>query len=135
MGVGSPSAFYPDVMSFDFGTSHDASVCVCHVCKRDMIIDNYEYHNNGCEGILPLDDYIVIFAGFGFAPFIPAQLEAFIVPKGTLLKLKPGVLHGTQFPVNKECCAIVVMLPERTFATDFLFTRLEEDEKLCVTLD
>ncbi len=137
MGVGasSPSAFYPDVMPLDFGVTHNASVCVCHVKRREMVIDNYEYHNNGCEGVLPLDADIVIFAGFGFKPFLPAQLEAFIVPKGTIVKLKPGVLHGTQFPIDREEAAVVVMLPERTFATDFQFAQLGEDEKLLVELD
>ena len=36
VGIGSPSAFYPDVMPLDLGTAHNASVCVCHVRKRQM---------------------------------------------------------------------------------------------------
>lgn len=135
VGIGSPSAFYPDVMALDFGVTHNASVCVCHVKKREMIIENYEYHNNGCEGVLPLDSDIVIFAGFGFKPFLPAKLEAFIVPKGTIVRFKPGVLHGTQFPVDQDQATVVVMLPERTFAMDFHAERLGEEEKLLVTLE
>lgn len=135
VGIGSPSAFYPDVMPLDLGASHNASVCVCHVRKREMVISNYEYHNNGCEGVLPLDADIVIFAGFGFKPFLPPKLEAFIVPKGTIVRLKPGVLHGTQFPVDQEQAAVAVMLPERTFATDFQVEQLTDEEKLLVSLD
>ena len=135
VGVGSPSAFYPDVMALDFGVNHNASVCVCHVKRREMVIDNYEYHNNGCEGVLSLDSDIVIFAGFGMKPFLPPVLEAFLVPKGTIVRLKPGVLHGTQFPVDQEQATVVVMLPERTFATDFQYDRLSEEDKLLVTLE
>lgn len=135
VGIGSPSAFYPDVMPLDLGTAHNASVCVCHVRKREMVIDNYEYHNNGCEGVLPLDADIVVFAGFGFKPFLPAKLEAFVVPKGTVVRFKPGVLHGTQFPIDQEQSAVVVMLPERTFATDFHVERLTDEEKLLIELN
>lgn len=134
MGVGTDNAFYPDVLAFDFGTAHAPSVCVCHVKRRDMVITNYEYHNNGCEGILSLDSDIVIFAGFGFPPLLPAQLEAFLVPKGTLVRLKPGVLHGTQFPVDQEQATVIVMLPQRTFATDFAYGKLNEAEQLRITL-
>ncbi len=134
IGKGSPSAFYPDVMSFDFGTGHNASACVCQVTKRDMVIESYEYHNNGCEGILPLDADIVIFAGYGFPPILPVELEAFIVPKGTIVKLNPGVLHGTQFPVENEQATVVVMLPERTFATDLQIVQLGGEEKLLIDI-
>lgn len=134
MGVGTPSAFYPDAMTFNFGGEKDTSVCVCHVKKRDMVITNTEYHDNGCEGILPLDADIVIFAGFGFKPFIPANLEAFIVPAGTVVKLKPGVLHGTQFPVDKDEACVVVMLPERTFVTDFKLDVFEEESQIKIEL-
>lgn len=134
IGVGSPSAFFPDVLPLNFGARQNASISVCHVAKRDMVIDNYEYHNLCCEGILPINADIVIFAGLGFPPLVPVQLEAFVVPKGTAVSLKPGVLHGTQFPVDGEHAAVLILLPERTFATDFHFTQLNDEEKITICL-
>lgn len=77
---------------------------------------------------------MVIFAGFGFAPFLPPRFEAFLVPKGTVVRLKAGVLHGTQFPVDRDDATVIVMLPERTFATDFVAGKLEGDDILRLEL-
>ena len=93
-----------------------------------MVVANYEFHNRAAEGVVCLDADIVIFAGFGFAPFLPPKFEAFLVPKGTLVKFKAGVLHGTQFPVDQENAAVIVLLPERTFATDFVPGKLEGED-------
>lgn len=131
VGVGTDNAFFPDVLPLNM---NQASACVCHVKRRDMIVNNYEFHNRGSEGIVCLDADIVIFAGFGFAPFLPPQFEAFLVPKGTIVKLKPGVLHGTQFPVDQDSAAVIVLLPERTFATDFVGGKLEGDDVLQLVL-
>ena len=130
-GVGTDNAFYPDVMPLGMS---NASACVCHVKRRDMVVANYEFHNRAAEGVVCLDADIVIFAGFGFAPFLPPKFEAFLVPKGTLVKFKAGVLHGTQFPVDQENAAVIVLLPERTFATDFVPGKLEGEEILHLEL-
>ena len=87
VGVGTDNAFYPDVMPLGMS---NASACVCHVKRRDMVVANYEFHNRAAEGVVCLDADIVIFAGFGFAPFLPPKFEAFLVPKGTLVKAVPG---------------------------------------------
>ena len=116
VGVGTDNAFYPDVMPLGMS---NASACVCHVKRRDMVVANYEFHNRAAEG---------------FAPFLPPKFEAFLVPKGTLVKFKAGVLHGTQFPVDQENAAVIVLLPERTFATDFVPGKLEGEEILHLEL-
>lgn len=131
IGAGSDNAFYPDVMPLE---TQNGSVCVCHVKQRDMVVDSYELHNRTTEGIVCFDSDIVIFTGFGFAPFLPPQFEAFLVPKGTIVKLKAGVLHGTQFPVGQERATVLVLLPERTFATDFVPGKLEGEEILQLKL-
>ena len=56
------------------------------------------------------------------------------MPKATLVKFKAGVLHGTQFPVDQENAAVIVLLPERTFATDFVPGKLEGEEILHLEL-
>lgn len=131
VGVGTGNAFYPDVLPLDMD---NASVCVCHVKRRDMVVGNYEAHNHSTEGVVCLDADMVIFAGFGFAPFLPPRFEVFLVPKGTVVRLKAGVLHGTQFPVDRDDATVIVMLPERTFATDFVAGKLEGDDILRLEL-
>jgi len=135
LGAGSPSAFYPDAITFNFGAGKNTSVCVCHVEKRDMVITTVEYHDNTCEGILSLDADIVIFAGFGFKPYVQNELEAFIVPAGTVVKINPGVLHGTQFPAYADKATVLVMLPERTFATDVKLDMLEGADQIRIELE
>ena len=41
VGVGTDNAFYPDVMPLGMS---NASACVCHVKRRDMVVANYEFH-------------------------------------------------------------------------------------------
>lgn len=132
-GGGSASEFYPDALTLHLGNQSDASVCVCSLKKRDNIIESYEYHNNCCEGILPLDADCIIFCGLGFDPVLPCEeFEAFVVPAGTFVKLKAGVNHGTQFVVDKDKATVLVILPERAFATDMNMFTLDNTEKIKV---
>ena len=55
------------------------------------------------------------------------------VPKGTFVKLNPLIVHGTQYPVDKEDVHIVCMLPGRTFKNDMLSRRLETGEQIRIT--
>ena len=131
VGKGTDNAFYPDVMPLNMD---NASACVCHVKRRDMVVAGYEYHNKASEGVICFDADIVIFAGFGFGPFLPPKFEAFLFPKGSLVKFKAGVLHGTQFPVDQDKATVIVLLPERTFAQDFVPGKLEGEEILHLEL-
>jgi ureidoglycolate lyase len=99
------------------------------------VIENVEYHNGTCEGVLPLDADIVIFAGLGMPQMPGIEIEAFVVPAGTMVKYRPGVLHGTQFVVDKELANIVVLLPERTFATDMHGHRFEESDQIKIKIE
>lgn len=134
-GAGSNSAFYPDTISFQLNPLQSASVCMCQVKKRDEVIENVEYHNMTCEGVLPLDADIVIFAGLGMPQMPGMVIEAFIVPAGTMIKYKPGVIHGTQFVAYKEMANIVVLLPERTFATDMHGHKFEENDQIKIEIE
>lgn len=65
--------------------------------------------------------------------FRTESIEAFYVPKGTFVKLNPLIVHGTQYPVDKEDVHIVCMLPGRTFKNDMLSRRLETGEQIRIT--
>ena len=74
-----------------------------------------------------------IFAGIMDRDFRTESIEAFYVPKGTFVKLNPLIVHGTQYPVDKEDVHIVCILPGRTFKNDMLSRRLETGEQIRIT--
>lgn len=81
----------------------------------------------------PLDGDVIIFVGIMDSDFRTESIEAFYVPKGTFVKLNPLIVHGTQYPVDKEDVHIVCMLPGRTFKNDMLSRRLETGEQIRIT--
>lgn len=83
--------------------------------------------------VLPLDGDVIIFVGIMDSDFRTESIEAFYVPKGTFVKLNPLIVHGTQYPVDKEDVHIVCMLPGRTFKNDMLSRRLETGEQIRIT--
>ena len=121
------TGFFPDVIRFN-NDGKDASASVTRVAGKERVIKTYEIHNFACEGILPLDGDVYIYAA---PPFWFPQLEktrAFRVPKGTLVRLKAGTVHGPQFSVTGDPVNVLILLPERTASNDCDFTELEEKD-------
>ncbi|MBQ1377683.1 MAG: hypothetical protein IIY77_06905 [Lachnospiraceae bacterium] len=131
LGVSEAPGFFPDLIQLNFGTTTLPSIDVCRVKKADEnIIRFVEYHSYTCEGLIPLDGDVVIYVGKparGFKAPTGEDLEAYILPKGTFVRFKPGVLHGTQYPIDKEFVNLICMLPERTYANDCQFIRFDDD--------
>jgi ureidoglycolate lyase len=124
---------YRDMERIDLGQTSVASFTVMHMVDRPQIIQKLEYHNNSGEAMLPLD-------GDGFLTVAPAtrtgevphsdQIEVFRVPHGTLVTLRPGVWHHAPFISGCDILNVLVVLPERTYATDCYFAVFAEDEYL-----
>lgn len=132
-----PQNFFADVMTLNFGTTTLPSVSVCQVRKQEHnVIRALECHKFTCEGLLPLDGDVAIFVGTPApgAAFSTDSVEAFLVPRGTFVKLNPLILHGTQFPVDSEQAHVLCLLPERTFMNDMLMERLAEDKQAEVVI-
>lgn len=125
-----PSDFYADVVSLEFGKGNLPTVSVCAPKKPEkMVVSFLEAHSYTCEGLLPLDDDVVIFVGVpGNKEFSVRDLEAFIVPKGTFIKLNPYIVHGTQYPMNREEAHVLCLLPGRTFKNDMVAQPLQEED-------
>jgi len=125
-----PAGFFPDLIELNFGTTTLPSVCCCSVEKKDKnIVNSMEAHQYTCEGLLPLDADVIIFVGvLPGTGFSVKTLEAFIVPKGTFVKLNPLIVHGTQYCIDTEEAHILCMLPERTFRNDKIGYMIEKDE-------
>lgn len=105
---------------------------VIHSILEDIIIKE-ESAQKLYMAVLPLDGDVIIFVGIMDRDFRTESIEAFYVPKGTFVKLNPLIVHGTQYPVDKEDVHIVCMLPGRTFKNDMLSRRLETGEQIRIT--
>jgi len=126
-----PANFFADLITLDFASTTLPSISICHVKKQEKnVVSFLEAHQFTCEGLLPLDGDVIIYVGVPGKKFSVEALEAFIVPKGTFVKLNPLIVHGTQYPVKEEEVHIVCMLPARTFKNDMIAQPIEnENEK------
>ncbi len=129
-----PIQFFRDMLPLDLGTSTTASFSICRVEKRPAVVDVVEYHNTCGEGILPLDGDVLIHVG----PATPTgelpldAIEIFRVPRGTMVTLRPGVWHHAPFTVNTDVVNVLIVLPERTYATDCFVHELIKDQRIAV---
>lgn len=133
-----PQGFFADVVKLDFATTTLPTISVCQVTKQEKnLIRMLEAHKYTCEGLLPLDADVIIFVGRPLPgrKFSVDTVEAFVVPKGTFVKLDPLILHGTQFPVDAENAHIVCMLPSRTFMNDMMMEVLSEEDQAIVIME
>lgn len=115
-----PAEFFRDLVQLRLGGSNVLSVSVLELTKRPLLVDAMEYHNDCCEGMMPMDaDVIVQLAPPVKGDVIPLEkVEAFFVPKGTLIVLNPGVWHESPYVTGRENGHIFCMLPERTYMKD-----------------
>ena len=133
-----PQGFFADVVKLDFATTTLPTISVCQVTKQEKnLIRMLEAHKYTCEGLLPLEADVIIFVGRPLPgrKFSVDTVEAFVVPKGTFVKLDPLILHGTQFPVDAENAHIVCMLPSRTFMNDMMMEVLSEEDQAIVIME
>jgi ureidoglycolate lyase len=130
------AGFFADLITLNFGTTTLPSVSVCHVKREEKNIINFvEAHKYTCEGLLPLDADVIIYTGrlIRGEPGLET-IEAFVVPRGTFVKLEPLILHGRQFVTESDEAHILCMLPQRTFNNDMIAKFLGEQEKLEIVL-
>ena len=127
-----PLEFYRDMVQFDLGTTSRASYSICRILKREPVVDLLEQHSHSDEVMLPLDGDMVLQVGPATPPGeVPYdRLEAFYVPQGTLIGMKPGVWHYGPFAVNTDCVNILVVLPERTYANDCEVVTLKPEQQV-----
>jgi ureidoglycolate lyase len=123
------AGFFPDFLQFD-NNGKTPSVSVTRVAGKPAWVQNVEIHHRTCEGLLPLDGDVFIFA----APphwFVDLQkIEWFRIPRGTMVKLKAGVLHGAPVSATGDPVNVLILLPERTYANDCEFIELEKERYL-----
>lgn len=114
-----PIAFFRDMLQQDLGGAVP-SFSTCRMQYRQMVVADAEYHNYTCEVSMPLDqDAVVWCAPAGATDELPLdEVEAFLVPKGCMLMLRPGVWHHAAFATEERPLNVMIVLPERAYATD-----------------
>lgn len=111
--------FYPDKCHFPVSTQLPITFSPLITHKpAEYIVTTAEYHDYTCEGVVPMDDDMIIHVAPASKEPIPHLTEAFLVPKGTAVRLNPGVWHLAALPVNLEEGHVLIVLPERTYKND-----------------
>lgn len=127
--------FFRDMLSTDWDGS--VAFSTCRVLKRELVIFAFEYHNRTAEGILPLDNDILIHVAPATRPdgTVPVdKVEVFRVPKGTMVVIRPGVWHHAPYTPNDQSSSVLIVLPERTYANDCECIRFEGDDRIAIEL-
>jgi ureidoglycolate lyase len=127
-----PIEFFRDMVQQDLGSGSIVSFSTCRVEKREPIIDVSEYHTRCGEGILPLDNDVLIHVGPATADAaVPVdKIRVFRVPMGTMVTLRPGVWHHAPITVNDKPANVLIVLPERTYANDCVVVNLPAENRI-----
>jgi len=128
-----PIEFFRDIVQQDLGAAGSASFSTCRVEKREMVVDVTEYHTQTAEGILPIDNDILIHAApatlcDGCVPI--DKIVVFRIPKGIMVVIRPGVWHHAPFTVNDQAANVLIVLPERTYANDCEVFELKAEDRI-----
>ena len=105
------------------------------VRKDERIIKAAEYHTTTWEGIVALDDDMIIHVApaSGGVP-VPELAKAFIVPKGCMVKINAAIWHLCPLPLNNEELHAMIILPECTYANDCTVVDFEEKDWFKITV-
>ena len=130
------ATFYPDPVTLNVEGGKAIAFSPLTVKKPErMIVRQAEYHDTTGEGIFVIDDDAVIHvAPPSKREIVPELTEAFIVPKGTLVKLNTAVWHLAALPVHNDVLHVMIILPERTYANDCTVCDYPEDRQVEILL-
>lgn len=126
--------FFPDRMTESYVSR--AAFSPILVKKPDVMkVTQAEYHTTTPEIILPLNDDMIIHVApaSGGTP-VPGLTKAFIVPKGTLVKINSAIWHLAPLPVHEEELAAMIVLPECTYANDCTVVDYPEEDQFVIEL-
>ena len=130
------ATFYPDQIELNIQGGKPVTFSPLTVKKPEkMVVTKAEYHTTTGEGIMILDDDAIIHVAVpSNRVIVPEKTEAFIVPKGTMVKLNTGVWHMAPLPVNNDMLHVMIVLPERIYANDCIVCDYPEDRQFEIVL-
>ena len=125
--------FYPDRISGTCMGSMGFSPIA--VRKDEHIVKMAEYHTTTWEGIVALDDDMIIHVAPASAGTpVPELTKAFLVPKGCMVKINAAIWHLCPLPLNNEVLHAMIILPECTYANDCTVVDFEEKDWFKITV-
>lgn len=130
-----PIEFFRDMLQQTLGQCQIVSYSNCQILPRDPLIDVSECHSFTAEMLMPLDANVLMHfapASVPDAGFPSDKVRVFLIPKGTMVVIKPGTWHHGPFCTGKEPANILVALPERTYVNDTRTIVLEGEERLTI---
>lgn len=133
LGIGGAVEFYPDMVQQDLGGVSIASYSSLRVAPREFRIDITEYHTKAAEVLLPLDGDILMHVAPPSPPKAAVPLDkikVFRVPCGTLVTMRPGVWHHAPFTLTDKPVNMLIVLPERIYATDCVVVELSAADQI-----
>ena len=105
------------------------------IAVEKYIVEELEYHKTTWEMFMPLNDDAVLHAAPKSGGDVVTELtEAFIVPKGTMVKLDAAVWHLAAMPVNVEELQSLIVLPEGTYMNDCTKVALNDEQKFEIVI-
>lgn len=124
-------ALYADRIRFPVSGGMPVAFSDYVVEKRDqMIISAVEYHNETSEVMLPLDGDVIFHVAPASKTPVPEKTKAFLVPKGVMVCIHPGVWHLESYPAENDRVHILIALPERTYMRDCHMVSYGVDQQL-----
>ena len=99
------------------------------------VITQQEYHTTTWEMILPLnDDMLLHCAPASAGVSVNEQAKAFLVPKGTLVKMNAAIWHLAPLPVHEDALSAMIVLPECTYANDCTVVDLAPEQQFRIEI-
>lgn len=127
--------FYPDRVGFPVSGEMPLGISALKSERIEpMRVTKAEYHNKTSEGICCLNDDVVIHVAPASDVPVPELTEAFYVPKGTFVRLNPGVWHMAALPVHEAEAQVMILLPERTYVNDCIVVEYKEEDWIEIQL-
>lgn len=113
--------WYPQVVVIDDPTS----VNLMKVIPHEFVLKDFEKHDLTTENLLAMDGDLIV----GMAPageLDAAAVEAFYIPAGMGISLKPSVWHAVPFAVGKEVMSVCIF-KNNTSHDDIYFASISEE--------
>lgn len=126
--------FYPDRLLDRMNANIGFSPITVRKPDR-MLVTAAEYHTTTAEVILPLtDDMVLHVAPPSAGKPVPDYTRAFLVPKGTIVRLNACVWHLAPLPATQDSITCLIILPECTYMNDCTVVNLDENEQFEIRL-
>ncbi len=112
-GGASQTEFFRDVQQLGLSPAGMASVSLCLAQPRQMVLDVLECSRGCAWGIVPVDgDVYLQLAPASAGDTVPCDaLTVFLIPRGTLCTLNPGVWHYAPYPVGSAAVHALIIQP------------------------